>query len=472
MLEASVAIPRGLAFWLMGALLGMLMLAAGAPSPLYSVYQEKWGFSATTLTTVFAVYALALLAAFLVAGRLSDHVGRKPVIIAALLVQALALACFLAANSVGWLYAARVIQGIATGTATGAVSAALVDLAPPGNQRIAPLLNSAAPTVGLAAGALGSSLLAAYGPAPMRLVYWILLAFVAAGLAGILVTSEPGQRRPGALASLRPQAGVPGEAWRAFAGGLPALIARWALGGFYLALGPSLAATLLHSADVVPGGVVIFLLAGVGAFSTIAGRTSEPAVAMRYGCLLLAVGAVATVGTIAAGSAVGFFIATAFTGVGFGLAFLGTFRTLTALAPPTGRAGLITAIYIVSYLAFSVPVIIAGIAVDHIGLHTTSIVFGALVAVLAAAVAAETVRSARHLEPATPAAGDVAPPPGPAARPASCSLPAMPAACRRPWPSMAAPADYAGRQGVAPRLRRHHRPPGGRRLNRQPATTA
>ena len=141
---------------------------------------------------------------------------------------------------------------------------------------------------------------------------------------------------------------------------------------------------------------MIFLLAGIGGASTIACRTIRPATAMGYGSLLLAVGAVATVLTIAAGSAAGFFIATAFTGTGFGLAFLGVFRTLTALAPPTGRAGLITVIYIVSYLAFSVPVIVAGIEVGHVGLRTTSIAYGILVAVLAAVVAAETALP-RHL---------------------------------------------------------------------------
>lgn len=198
---------RETAFWLMGGVLGVLMAGAGAPSPLYGVYQEKWGFSAITLTAVFAVYAVALLIAFLVGGRLSDHLGRKPVITAALLVQVVALACFLAADSVGWLYAARVVQGIATGLATGAVSAALVDLAPPGNPRLAPLVNSAAPTLGIALGALGSSLLVAHGPAPMRLVYWILLALVLPGLAGVLSMREPGRRWPAALASMRPQAG-------------------------------------------------------------------------------------------------------------------------------------------------------------------------------------------------------------------------------------------------------------------------
>ena len=109
---------RNVSFWLMGALLVVLMAAAGAPSPLYHVYQVSWRFSATTLTAVFAVYAVALLAAFLVAGRLSDHLGRRPVIVAALAAEIAAMAMFIAADSAGWLYAARVVQGVATGAAT------------------------------------------------------------------------------------------------------------------------------------------------------------------------------------------------------------------------------------------------------------------------------------------------------------------------------------------------------------------
>src|SRR5580700_288020 len=389
-----MSLPRGSAFWLMGGLLGTLMIAAGAPSPLYGVYQATWHFSAVTLTAVFAVYAVALLAAFLVAGRLSDHLGRKPVIIVALLIEAAAMACFAAADSIGWLYTARVVQGIATGMATGSISAALV---------------------GLAAGALGSSLLVHYGPAPMRLVFWLLLAAFAVGIAGTLAIGEPGQRRPGALASLRPSVGVPLPARRAFAAGVPALAAGWALGGLYLALGPSLAAELLHSTNPVAGGAVIFLLTGVGAITSIVCRGWNPPTAMGVGCLLLAVGVGGTVAAIAAGSAAGFFVGTAFAGTGFGLAFLGVFRTLVALAPPAGRAGLITAIYIVSYLAFSLPVIAAGIAATHVGLRNTAEVYGLAVAaldVLAAAGLAVGIRRAHAAQDGAGVAGNTPLPSG------------------------------------------------------------
>jgi MFS family permease len=398
-------LPRGFAFWLMGGLLGTLMIAAGAPSPLYPVYQVTWHFSAVTLTAVFAVYAVALLAAFLVAGRLSDYLGRKPVIVVALLIEVAAMACFAAADSTGWLYAARIVQGIATGTATGAISASLVDLAPRQNPQLAPLVNSAAPTTGLAMGALGSSLLVRYGPAPMHLVFWLLLAAFAVGIAGTLAIAEPGQRRPGALASLRPQAGVPHPALRAFAAGVPALAAGWALGGLYLALGPSLVAGLLNSTDPVAGGVVIFLLTGIGAVTSIVCRGWNPPTAMSVGCLLLAVGVGGTVAAIAAGSAAGFFVGTAFAGTGFGMAFLGVFRTLVALAPPAGRAGLITAIYIVSYLAFSLPVIAAGIAATHVGLRDTAEVYGLAVAALAVLAALGLAIGTRRARAAQDAAG-------------------------------------------------------------------
>src|SRR5580704_2261464 len=132
-------VPRRAAFWLMGGLLGLLMIAAAAPSPLYAVYQADWNFSAATLTTVFAVYVVALLAAFLVAGRLSDHLGRRPVIVAALVVEVAAMACFGLAGSVPLLYIARIVQGLATGAAIGAVSASLVDLQPADNPQLASL---------------------------------------------------------------------------------------------------------------------------------------------------------------------------------------------------------------------------------------------------------------------------------------------------------------------------------------------
>ena len=175
-----------------------------------------------------------------------------------------------------------------------------------------------------------------YAPAPLRFVYSILLALCVLGIALTLGTAEPGKRRDGALASLEPKAGVAAAARRTFTAGVPCLIACWALGGFYLALAPSVAATMVQSTNAVVGGSVIFLLTGVGGISTLLLRKSSPTVAMAGGCLLLAAGVAGTVGSIAADSVAGLFIGTAVSGVGFGLGFLGVFRMLSVLARPKG----------------------------------------------------------------------------------------------------------------------------------------
>ena len=157
--------PPRAAFWLVAGVFCLLFFTAGAPSPLYGVYQAQLRFSATTLTAIFAIYALVLLLTLLVLGSVSDYLGRRPVILAALTVTAGACAVFLTAHSVGLLFAARALQGVAVGTAIGALGAALLDLQA-GGSGLAPLITAAAPALGLGAGALGTSALAQYGPAP------------------------------------------------------------------------------------------------------------------------------------------------------------------------------------------------------------------------------------------------------------------------------------------------------------------
>jgi MFS family permease len=267
--------------------LGLIWRTA-APSPLYDIYAAQWHFSSAMLTVVFAVYAIALLATLLVAGRLSDHVGRRSVILASLVTEVAAMVFFIRADSTVLLCLARVLQGVATGGAIGALSAALVELSP----GLASVVNSAAPTVGLAAGALGTSLLVQYGPAPTRLIYWLLLAAFLAGAVLVAAMRETGQRRPGALRLLVPSAAVPRQARAAFVRVLPCMIALWALGGFYLSLGPALAATLVSSNSLLWGGLVIFLLTGSGAVATILCRGMAERPAMLGGCITCSPGSV------------------------------------------------------------------------------------------------------------------------------------------------------------------------------------
>src|SRR5580692_5717194 len=310
------ALPRAAGFWLVAGVLFLLLFAAAAPSPLYGVYQTEWRFSAITLTAVFGVYALGLLVALLVFGSVSDYLGRRRVISVAMAAGAGACGLFLAAHGVGLLFAARALTGAAVGIGASAAGAALIDLQPEGSVR-GPVVTGAANLLGLGAGALGTSALVQYGPAPTHLVWWLLLGAFAVAAVAVLAIPETAARRPGVLASLRPRMAVPRQARGTFAAALPGMIAAPALAGFYLYLGPSLAAQVFGSPDLLWGGLVVFLVTGTGAAATVALRRglSGPQ-AMLAGCLTLVVGAAITLAAIETASAAAFLAGTAVAGTG------------------------------------------------------------------------------------------------------------------------------------------------------------
>ena len=370
-------------FWIVAATFGLFLIAASAPSPLYAVYAARWHFSALALTEVFAVYAIALLVALLLTGSLSDALGRRPVILMALLLQLGSLTLFLAAPSVGWLFAARLGQGIATGIATGALAGALVDLQPKAHPTLAVVVNSTAPILGLAVGALASAALVQYAPDPLHLIFWLLLGAFVAAVAGIAVIAEPNRARSGIR--LVPRVGVEPALRPEFFAALPSLVAGWAVGGFYLSLGPSLALQLAGSSNRLLGGLAIFVLAGIGALAIIAGRSWPATRSRRVGGVALLAGSALALPAVALTASTLFFAATAVTGIGFGLSWFGVLRTLITLAAPTARGALLAAIFIVAYLAFAIPAVIAGYLVSRIGLHQAALWYGSAVGILALA---------------------------------------------------------------------------------------
>jgi MFS family permease len=379
---ATRRLPREAAFWMVAATLAFLLFASSAPSPLYVVYQQKWHFSPLTLTSVFAVYVVALLVALVFAGSLSDRVGRRPVLLGALAVQLAAMVIFGVADGVGALYAARIVQGFATGVATGALSAALIDLQPPERPHLGALLSAAAPPTGLALGALGSGVLVQYGPDPLRLVYWLLTAVFALSIAFVAVMPETVRATHGWASALRPRIGVPHEARAAFLAVAPVLVATWALGGLYLSLGPSLAIALLHTTSHVTGGLVIVALTATGAATSVLTRAGHPERVLVGGAAMLAVGVGITLLGLNTETTALFFVGSVIAGIGFGAGFSGAFKTVVSLAPATERASLIAAVYVLSYLGFSLPAVAAGIAVSHAGLLPTTNVYGSVVAAL------------------------------------------------------------------------------------------
>jgi len=394
----SRRLPTTAAFWSVAVLLVLMLAASGVPSPLYRVYQEEFGFSSGVLTAIFGIYSLALLASLLVVGGLSDHVGRRPVLIAAFVLEAASMALFLFADGVGWLLAARVVQGLATGALTSTLGAALLDL----QHRDRPLgafINSASPGLGLSIGAMGAGLLVQFVPSPTDWVFGVLTVVFVLAAVGTYLLPESSPRLPGALASLRPQVHVPPANRRAFAVTLPLLVACWATGGLYLSLGPSLVADVFGIDNHLAGGLLILGMQGTGVVGSLAMRTAAPQRALLVGALCFTVGVAGTVASVQAGSVLLLFATGVVTGFGFGAGFLGAVASITAGVAPGHRAGLLASIFVVGYLAFSLPAVAAGIAVGSFGLTRTTEVYGAAVVLLALLAVVALVRSRRSLVP-------------------------------------------------------------------------
>src|SRR4029077_9926722 len=181
---------------------------------------------------------------------------------------------------------------------------------------------------------------------------------------------------------------------------------------------PSLAAQLSGSPNLVWGGVITFLLTGLGAVTAFAFRNSAPLAVMLGGCLGLLGGAVVTVAAIVASTPALLLLGTVLAGLGFGPANLGGYRVIMARATASNRAGLIAAISIVNYLAFGLPALIAGVATTHFGLHDTALAYSVVIALLAAAAAGGVLFESRGRTRAPRAA---APPPEPP--PGPCTVP-------------------------------------------------
>ncbi|WP_311971148.1 MFS transporter [Pseudomonas baltica] len=370
--SSSTTAPRGFAdrtaLVYLSFILVSFLAASSAPTPLYHLYQEAWGFSSATLTLIFAVYAFSLLLALLTVGSLSDYLGRRPVLLLALLLEIPAMLLFIYADSVAWLIAARLLQGFATGMATSVLGAALIDY----HRDKGPLINSLSPLIGMAVGAFGTSVLLQYAPWPLQLSYIAMLGCFVVQVLLLWRLRESVSPQPGALASLRPALSVPPQARQALLRMLPVDVATWSLGGFFLSLAPSLVRAVTGSTSNLLGGALVATMTLSGALAIAVMRHGSAQRSLVLGASFLAAGAALILLAMHSGGVLLFFIGTVVAGAGFGSGFLGSVRSVMPLALAHERAGLMATFYVLSYLAFCLPALCAGFAVQHFGLIATS----------------------------------------------------------------------------------------------------
>jgi MFS family permease len=358
----------------------MTFAASGAaPTPLYHQYQEVFGLTPFMLTVIFGAYVLSLLGALLTVGSLSDYIGRRPAILAALSLNVVAMALFILADSAATLIAARTVQGFATGLATATLGAAIMDT----DRSRGPVLNSITAFVGLTAGSLGGGALVTYAPDPQQFVYAVLLTMSVVEALVLWHMPETVTPKPGALASLQPHVSVPARARRALMQVTPVTIASWALGGFYFSLMPSLVRVATGVTSPIVGGLVVSALTFSGAVAVLSLRNASARRILSGGIPALVSGVAITLAGVQTQRVSLMLVGTVVAGIGFGAAFSGAMRTVMPHAEAHERAGLLSAFYVEGYLSFSLPAILTGLLAPIAGLPLAADIYGAAVIVLA-----------------------------------------------------------------------------------------
>ncbi|GGQ73794.1 MFS transporter [Streptomyces griseorubens] len=375
-----------------GAVFAVCMTGTTLPTPLYPLYQQKFGFSELTVTVVYAVYAFAVIGALLLAGNASDAVGRRPVLLWGLACAAASAVCFLLASDIAWLYAGRLLSGLSAGLFTGAATAYVMESAPPGRASRATFVATAVNMGGLGCGPLLAGVLAEYAPWPLRLPYAVHLTLVACSVAVLLWLPETVRDlRP--LRTVRPQRpGVPPHVRAVFGPAATAAFVGFALFGVFTSVSPAFLAQYLGVTDHAVSGAVV----ATAFFASIAGQTAVGRVgvgrSLPLGCAGLLAGLALLAGALHWDSLALVVPSALVGGVGQGLAFRGALTEVSRASPPDRRAAVISSLFVVAYAGISVPVIGVGLLAEPLGLENAGLVFIACMAVLVISAAGYLLR--------------------------------------------------------------------------------
>ena len=384
---AQAATKRG--FWIVAAIFVAVQAGGTIPIPLYVIWQPRYGFSAAVLTMIFAVYTIGTLLALLLLAPLSDQLGRRPALLAAIALGAASAGVFLVANSVAALLVARFLSGVASGLVAATATAALAELEPEGRARRASLVATAANLGGLGLGSLFAGIVAQYGHDPTKLVFWIYLAALVPVLIALVRVSETVQR------PVRPNwsphgIDIPANARGKFAVVAGAIFCAYTLNGLFSSLVPSFLAGSLHEHNHAIAGAISAGIFIVAAISQILLHELSPRSAVTVGMAALVVSLGLIELALWDGSLTVFLCGTVAGGVAAGLTFMGGIATTNLIAEPEHRAQAISAFLSCAFAGLTIPAVAVGLSSQSLGTkHSTlycAIVIGALASLAAAAI--------------------------------------------------------------------------------------
>lgn len=377
---------RAASIWIGYAFL-VTMVGTTIPTPLYPIYEQRFGFGELMVTVIFATYAVGVIAGLVLTGRLSDEIGRRRVLLFGLACSAASTVLFLVALGVPVLLVGRLLSGLSAGAFAGTATAALIDLAPEGKRDTAAAVAVAVTLGGLGLGPLISGALAQTGAIPLRLPYWTHLGLLVPALAGVLVAPETVKVR--ARPRYAPQRlAVPSEVRGTFVRAGIGGFSAFAFAGLFGSVGPSFLARFLGYPSHVLAGAMLFALfmsSVVGQFAVVRVRERTALVAGDCATVLAAL---LTIVALEVESLPLLIVAGCAAGLGQGLAMGGGVAALAVETPAERRGEVNATFYVVLYAGLAVPVVGVGLLSQPAGLRTAGVVLGAVMAILASAAGA------------------------------------------------------------------------------------
>ena len=373
--------------------LTMLVATGTVPLGLYQAYADEFRFSPAVLTFLAASSMFGVIAAVVVCGNLSDRIGRKAVLVPAVLAGALSMVLFIFANGVGALLAARISTGVAVGLFTGAGTAALTELVgQDGDTRRAATHAATTSVAGFAIGPIIGGLFVQYGPWPLQLVYIVSLALLVPLLIGVVLMPETVSRRKPFAIQLQ-RLGAPPNGRRAF--GLASVVAGCCFAGasFFQSLGPTVAVVLLGVSNRLVAAAVAVCFLGTSALTQIGLRGLPIRRATVAGLVLLPLGFVSVVGALLTESVPLFVVGALAGGLGQGLAYLGGQSLVEKATPPEQRGEAFSLYMIVIYVTGGITAISFGLLAKTIGLDPAALAYAGFVAIVSVAALGASLRS-------------------------------------------------------------------------------
>ncbi len=345
----------------------ILLMGATIPTPLYGIYRNEFALSQISITLIYAAYSVGVVPTLFFFGPLGDAIGRKPLLILAVVISLIGTAIIGIAPGLEWLIIGRLAQGVGIGAVLGNATAALVELESQGNKQRASQVASMALLGGLGLGPLIAGLMGQYLPNPTLLPYVLELILLLIVLILVITIKDASSTNANKFHIRKPT--IPKAKWSFISASLASAIVL-AMSGLYFSLAPSYAQNILNTHNIAVGGVISSTMVFTSVLVQYIFWDRFPIRLELYGLISVIMGLILIFLTSTYHSFILFIIGAVISGIGFGTTFMGAVNVINRISPEDRRGDVSSSFYAISYFALGIPIIGLGIAAQYTNLFS------------------------------------------------------------------------------------------------------